>query len=272
MRRPESLLARTGLAGAPSVPDLVFACWSLVFWLGAPALSAQELNINETEAKPAATSSEDPPEPPSQSTHESANRSRYIALVRDQAKKMGLPADLAEAGADVESGYYPERIGAVGEIGLMQVRPETAVMLGFRGATEELAAPETNIRYGVAYLAQAWRLAEGNLCRALMKYRAGHGEERISLRSLEYCIHAKAYLARINSPLAMDFKAPSFLQNSTEAVIAKDREKRSHVAVVRKRFRSSEDFWAAHEARIRILTKLAHAKWKRFAAANARGE
>jgi hypothetical protein len=27
-------------------------------------------------------------------------------------------------------------------------------------------------RYGVSYLAEAWKLANGNLCRALMKYRA----------------------------------------------------------------------------------------------------
>jgi len=37
-----------------------------------------------------------------------------------------------------------------------------------------------NIHYGVTYLSQAWRLANGDLCRALMKYRAGHGEEMMS--------------------------------------------------------------------------------------------
>ena len=56
----------------------------------------------------------------------------------------------------------------VGEIGLMQVRPETAALLGFRGDLAELARPEVNIHYGVAYLAEAWRLANGDLCRALM--------------------------------------------------------------------------------------------------------
>jgi soluble lytic murein transglycosylase-like protein len=64
----------------------------------------------------------------------------------------------------VESGYNPDEIGASGEIGLMQVLPSTARMLGFTGTLAELAAPQTNARYSVAYLAQAWRLAGGDLC------------------------------------------------------------------------------------------------------------
>src|SRR3954469_23160001 len=52
------------------------------------------------------------------------------------------------------------------------------------------------------YLAEAWRLANGNLCRALMKYRAGWGEERLSPLSQEYCRRARVHLANIGSPLA----------------------------------------------------------------------
>jgi soluble lytic murein transglycosylase-like protein len=78
-------------------------------------------------------------------------------------------------------------------------------MLGFRGSDNELAVPETNIRYGVTYLARAWRLAEGDLCRALMKYRAGYSQTRMTSRSVEYCGRAKIYLRDINSTLAMNF-------------------------------------------------------------------
>ena len=39
------------------------------------------------------------------------------------------------------------------------------------------------------------------MCRALMKYRAGHGEERMSPLSAEYCRRARGYLAAIGSPL-----------------------------------------------------------------------
>jgi soluble lytic murein transglycosylase-like protein len=112
-----------------------------------------------------------------------AARKTYQALIKREAEKNGLPTDIADAVAAIESGYDPGAIGSVGEIGLMQVRPETAAMLGFKGDLTELAKPDVNIHYGVTYLSQAWRLANGDLCRALMKYRAGHGEEMMSALS-----------------------------------------------------------------------------------------
>jgi hypothetical protein len=119
-------------------------------------------------------------------------RGRQFALIEKETAKTKLPADIAEAVVFVESRYDSTVIGRVGEIGLMQVRPETAAMLGFKGAAAELAKPEINIHYGVTYLAKAWRLAQGDLCRALMKYRAGHGEETMTARSVIYCNRAQS--------------------------------------------------------------------------------
>jgi Transglycosylase SLT domain len=129
-------------------------------------------------------------------------RSRYLPLVTREAERWGLPTAVADAVVMVESAYDPSVVGTVGELGLMQVRPGTAAMLGFTGSNEALADPETNIRYGVEYLAKAWRLAGGDVCRALMKYRAGHGEERMTPRSVEYCRRARIHLATVGSPLA----------------------------------------------------------------------
>jgi len=129
-------------------------------------------------------------------------RAAYLALVRQEAERGGLPPDVADAVATVESGYRTGAVGRSGEIGLMQVRPETAALLGHRGGLTNLFDPETNVRFGVMYLAQAWRLADGDLCRALMKYRAGHGEERMSPLSVIYCRRAREHLASIGSPLA----------------------------------------------------------------------
>jgi hypothetical protein len=75
-------------------------------------------------------------------------------------------------------------------------------MLGYKGDKAGLFDPETNVQYAVAYLARAWRLANGDLCRTLMKYRAGHGEERMTPLSVEYCRRARTHLAAIGSPLA----------------------------------------------------------------------
>lgn len=128
-------------------------------------------------------------------------RDAYLALVTQEAERNGVPAALADAVVTVESSYDPGAAGALDEVGLMQVRPGTAAMLGFEGTTRALFAPTVNVRYGVRYLAEAWRLAEGDVCRALMKYRAGHGETRMSARSVAYCVRAIAHLKAIGSPL-----------------------------------------------------------------------
>jgi hypothetical protein len=132
----------------------------------------------------------------------SKGRSTYLPLLAREAEMAGVPPDLVDAVARVESGFDPEAVGKVGEIGLMQVRPETAAMLGYRGPTAGLFAPETNVRYGVAYLSRAWQFAKGDVCRALMKYRSGWGEERMTPLSVEYCRRAREHLAAIGSPIA----------------------------------------------------------------------
>ena len=121
-------------------------------------------------------------------------RSSYRALIEREAAQAGLAPEIAEAVMAVESGYNPGAIGGVGEIGLMQILPSTARMLGFSGTLADLAVPETNIHYGVTYLAGAWRLAAGDLCTAVMKYRAGHGETRFSFLSVNYCLAVRSKL------------------------------------------------------------------------------
>ena len=102
-------------------------------------------------------------------------RSSYLALITSEAEQRGLPAALADAVAQVESRYDPKAVGSLGEVGLMQIRPRTAALLGYKGEAIGLAEPETNVRLGVAYLTRAWQLANGDVCRALMKYRGGWG-------------------------------------------------------------------------------------------------
>jgi hypothetical protein len=96
------------------------------------------------------------------------------------------PRRRGRGGEDRERASIREPSAAVGEVGLMQIRPQTAAMLGYGGDAAGLFEPETNVRFGVAYLARAWELAGGDLCRALMKYRAGWGEERMTPLSVEY--------------------------------------------------------------------------------------
>ena len=152
-----------------------------------------------------------PASPMTQPPIRAANpRALYRALIEREVRGTSLPADVAEAVMGVESGYVPSRIGADGEIGLMQVMPPTARMLGYSGTMEDFAAPEINIKYGVIYLSQAWVKAGGDLCTALMKYRAGHGETRFSQLSVDYCIKARGRLMAMGYPVTGSVPAATF--------------------------------------------------------------
>lgn len=120
----------------------------------------------------------------------------FRALASCEASALALPAEYALAVMEIESFYDPEARGGDGEVGLMQVMPATARFLGFRGTDEQLAEPRTNIILGVRYLAGAFRLAGGDLCTTVMKYRAGHAESRFSALSVRYCLRAREILKR----------------------------------------------------------------------------
>jgi transglycosylase-like protein with SLT domain len=190
-------------------------------------------------------------------------RKLYQELIRQEPEKNGLPPDIADAVAAVESGYNPAARGAADEVGLMQVRPETARMLGFTGDLAELARPEINIHYGVIYLSQAWKLTGGDLCRTFMKYRAGHGEEVMSPLSVIYCGRARAHLAAAGSPFAdatsMPFAFVPPIQAKAGRAARRGPPKIRTAAV-------SRAFWAAHDARVRAITKRIEAKWRQMAA------
>jgi soluble lytic murein transglycosylase-like protein len=188
-----------------------------------------------------------------------AKRALYLPILEVEARDRGVPAELVDAVAFAESGYDPSAIGRAGEVGIMQVMPSTAALLGFSGTRAQLADPETNIRYGVEYLAGALRLAGGDVCRALMKYRAGHGEETLSTRSLDYCRRVRQHLAALDSPLADQVRIP------VDAIVAAASQS---VAKVRRALTPAERsrlFWAAHDARVRAMTAQVHAKWARVA-------
>ena len=74
-------------------------------------------------------------------------RASVLSLIEREAQRNVLPFELADAVAFVESAYLQSAVGKAGEIGLMQIMPSTAAMLGFVGSMTQLAEPETNIRY-----------------------------------------------------------------------------------------------------------------------------
>ncbi|PHR19012.1 MAG: murein transglycosylase [Hoeflea sp.] len=108
-------------------------------------------------------------------------------LISKYAKSHGVPESLAHAVITVESNYRANARGAAGEVGLMQIKPATARMMGYKGSTKALYDPETNIKYGMKYLAKAHQLGGGTTCGTILKYNAGHGAKRMNPISKRYC-------------------------------------------------------------------------------------
>lgn len=105
-------------------------------------------------------------------------------LIADYARHYDIPEDLVHRVVRRESGYNPAaRNGPY--FGLMQILPQTARTMGYRGAPEGLLDADTNLRYGVKYLRGAWLVARGNRDRAVMWYSKGYYYEAKRMGLLE---------------------------------------------------------------------------------------
>jgi hypothetical protein len=116
------------------------------------------------------------------------------ALVAKHAAAQGVPAPLAQAIVAMESRYNPRARGG-SNIGLMQIQYRTAQGAGYRGPAAGLYDPETNLTYGMKYLAGAYRLAGGDTCRTIMKYSGGHRATRMTRGHVAYCGKVRAFMA-----------------------------------------------------------------------------
>lgn len=134
----------------------------------------------------------------------------YQRIGKAEALRNKIPFAIVDAVMRVESGYNPTARGDVGEVGLMQILPATADMMGFRGPLASLSEPATNIAYGTQYLAEAWRLANQDICTTVMKYRAGHAETRFSVKSVDYCKRVRRHLTTIGYPVTGEVPKPTF--------------------------------------------------------------
>ena len=74
----------------------------------------------------------------------------------------------------MKAAISPGVVGRGGTIGLMQIKLATARGLGYTGNAEGLRDPNTNLTYGVKYLAGAYRAANGDHNRAVAYYASGY--------------------------------------------------------------------------------------------------
>ena len=117
------------------------------------------------------------------------------ALIARHAAANGVPVELATAVVRVESRFNPRARNGV-NVGLTQISTATARGMGYQGPTQGLYDADTNLRYGIRYLAQAYRLAGGDTCRTVLKYQAGHRATSMTGAARAYCAKVKPHVSR----------------------------------------------------------------------------
>ena len=169
--------------------DVVSDSCSNVFagtWIMAYVASLQDMGVTSSgpySAKPIRISAQ------------VAERRKYWwPVVQRAAAEFGIPAALVDAVITVESGYQVNALSPAKAIGMMQLMPKTAHMLGgdpWNG--------EDNIRMGTRYLGQLARQFGGDLQLTLAAYNAGPAAVTRSGFSIPAFSETRAYVPKVLS-------------------------------------------------------------------------
>ncbi len=94
-------------------------------------------------------------------------------MINATADANDVPRSLVHRVIQRESDYRPRaRNGPY--YGMMQILPETARQMGFRGQPSDLLDAQTNLTYAVRYLRGAWLVSDGDEGEAVMWYARGY--------------------------------------------------------------------------------------------------
>jgi soluble lytic murein transglycosylase-like protein len=95
----------------------------------------------------------------------------YDHIIRYYCQIHGVDQQLVKLIIEKESNFNPRAVSHRGAVGLMQIMPETARVLGVRN----LYDPWQNIEGGVKYLRRLFEMFDGDLELVLAAYHAGPG-------------------------------------------------------------------------------------------------
>jgi soluble lytic murein transglycosylase-like protein len=98
----------------------------------------------------------------------------YDHIIRYYCQQFGVDQELVKLVIEKESQFNPDAVSKSGAVGLMQLMPETAEILG----VEDSYDPWENIRGGVTYLRNMLDIFDDDLELALAAYHAGPGVVR----------------------------------------------------------------------------------------------
>jgi len=134
-----------------------------------PATLVSGFEEEEVVAQPPAAAAAPVAEPVTSASQPSQLRDPKT-MVREAARRSGLPAEFVDSVALVESGFRPDAVSPKGALGVMQLMPGTAKTLG--------ADPHDtaqNIDAGTRLLRELLIKYDGDVVKALAAYNAGPG-------------------------------------------------------------------------------------------------
>lgn len=136
--------------------------------------------------------------------------SRMGAMVWEEAARYDVEPEILAAVVMYESAFRPEVIGAVGELGLGQIR-RGLVTRGYDELTdEELLAPRMNLRLTARHLAFVRKICKGEPIRWLSPYNGRWcGESAYSKRVMEIVETLRDLAARVD---VVDVKTPKAIK------------------------------------------------------------
>jgi soluble lytic murein transglycosylase-like protein len=122
-------------------------------------------------------------------------RELYEPYVLEYSNRHSLRPELVRAVIQVESGYNARALSPKGAMGLMQLMPDTARMLGVQRPYD----PEQNIRGGTRYLRLLLDKYDGSEELALAAYNAGSGAVDRYGRNIPPYRETRDYVRKVGS-------------------------------------------------------------------------
>lgn len=127
----------------------------------------------------------------------------YDEYLTEACARYRIPEALARAILAAESNFDPEAISHAGAVGLMQLMPQTALMM----YVDDILDPRENIHGGVRYLRLLTNEFEGDLVKVIAAYNAGpaavkkHGGVPPFAETREYVERVLRFYQRYKDPM-----------------------------------------------------------------------